>query len=92
MSLDYPLYEEMRRRKSLGAPIWLLGDRMYYLGLFIVIFSVLGGIAIAQFPRLEEWYAGVGLVTGIVCFGVGVRLKSKSYTLAERDGINVQDY
>ena len=37
MSLDYPMYEEMRRRGSRAAPFWLIGDRLYYAGL-------LGGI------------------------------------------------
>ena len=33
MSLDFPFYEELRRRKHPGAKWWMLGDRLYYLGL-----------------------------------------------------------
>lgn len=35
MSLDYPDYEEIkRRRKHLLAFAWMVGDRLHYLGVF----------------------------------------------------------
>ena len=33
MSLDYPYYEELCRRKHRAAWWWLVGDWLYYLGL-----------------------------------------------------------
>jgi uncharacterized membrane protein len=37
MALDYPLYQEMKRRGSPAASLWLAGDRMYYAGLLTAV-------------------------------------------------------
>ena len=55
MSLDYPYYEELCRRKHRAAWWWLVGDRLYYLGLLPAMLAVPG--------------AGVAILAGLLGFG-----------------------
>lgn len=95
MLLDYPYYEELCRLKHRAAYWWLIGDRLYYLGLLPAILAISGGpIALAAWllGLGPQWLtaAGVAAVTlpaGAVLLVVGSTLKRHAYTLAERDGI-----
>lgn len=95
MSLDYPFYEELCRRKHRAAWWWLLGDRLYYLGLLPAALAVPGaGVALLAGLLGWGWYwlvADVAVfVLGAVVFVLGSSLKGHSYRLAERDGIEVR--
>ncbi len=94
MSLDYPLYEEMVRKGSRAALWWRIGDILYYIGLLAAIVSIPLGISHTVKSGLVSvglWY----LLAFICCVGIwlsGGLLKSHSYKLAERDGIETSKY
>jgi hypothetical protein len=84
MSMDYPNYEEMKRRGSRGRWFWIIGDRLYYLGLlgaFIFPIVVPLGIlrehkfdiaAIMRTTGAREWIHALGAVLAIFLFFAGV--------------------
>ena len=93
VSLDYPYYEELCRRKHQAAWWWLVGDRLYYLGLLPAMLAVPGaGVALVVGLLGFGWHwlmlAAVTFPVGAVVFVVGASLKGHAYTLAERDGIS----
>ena len=93
MSLDYPYYEELCRRKHRAAWWWLVGDRLYYLGLLSAMLAVPGaavGLGAGLLGFGWHWLVLAGIVfpSGIVVFILGSSLKGRAYTLAERDGIS----
>ena len=93
MSLDYPFYEELCRLKHRGAKWWMIGDRLYYLGLISAMVAVSGaGPALVAGLFGEEWHwlwmAFGGFLLGVLVFIVGASLKVYAYRLAERDGIS----
>jgi hypothetical protein len=98
MSLDYPLYEEMVRRKSRGRWFWRMGDYLYYIGLLTlcgspVLYLIFTGSKAAGLgtpnPHLV---AGVAGLLGICVFMLGGFLKGISYTIAKKEGIDIQRY
>jgi hypothetical protein len=96
MSLDYPFYEELCRLKHRSAWWWLIGDRLYYLGLLPAVLSVGGGAAafIAGLVGLGWYWLLMAVVTFIVgtgLFVIGGSLKRYAYDLAERDGISAAE-
>ena len=94
MSLDYPLYEEMVRRKSRAAPWWRTGDILYYLGLLTAIFAIPASMAHVQWSGaavIVLWYALV-FISGVAIFIGGLILKAYSYRLAKRDGIDPSQF
>jgi hypothetical protein len=93
VSLDYPYYEELCRQKHRAAWWWLVGDRLYYLGLLPAMLSVPGaGVALVAGLLGFGWQwlilAAVVFPVSAVVFVVGSSLKGHAYTLAERDGIS----
>jgi hypothetical protein len=93
MSLDYPFYEQLVRRRHRAAWWWLAGDRLYYLGLLPAMLAVPGsGVALlAGFLGFGWWWlAGTAttFVVGALVSVAGASLKEHAYALAERDGIN----
>jgi hypothetical protein len=96
MSLDYPFYEELRRLKHRGAKWWIIGDRLYYLGLLPAITAIPGaGVGLIYLLMGRGWgcliaWAAVFAV-GTLVFFVGASLKSHAYRLAERDGISAAE-
>ena len=96
MSLDYPYYEELCRRKHRAAWWWLVGDRLYYLGLLSAGLAVAGVPAALVAVLMGFGWRGlvVAAVTfpvGAAVFVVGASLKRHAYTLAERDGISAAE-
>lgn len=94
MSLDYPFYEELRRRGSPAARIWLIGDRLYYVGL-------LGGPLAALVALAGAWSSSalsrlglcvLSLLAGGAIFIAGACLKQASYRIAKDDGLDPDDY
>jgi hypothetical protein len=96
MSLDYPFYEELRRRQHPAAKWWRLGDILYYLGLLpavILLFPTLWSLfkLSSGISRWQLWILSLFIVfVGI--FVLGTRLKLKAWRMAAKDGINVNDY
>jgi hypothetical protein len=96
VSLDYPYYEELCRRKHRAAWWWLVGDRLYYLGLLpgMLALPTAAMLYVAWVLGLGDQYlevAGFAAVTfpvAVVVFVVGSWFKRHAYTLAERDGIS----
>lgn len=98
MSLDMPFYEELRRQGHPAARTWFVGDRLYYVGLLIAFLAMAGG-AISVVGALAGWFGWLYLLltAGLFVLGAGVflagaSLKGRSYRVAARDGINVDDY
>lgn len=94
MSLDYPLYEEMVRRKSRGRIWWRVGDFLYYLGLLAVMFSVpmgIGHMVLANSLAIGLRYL-IAFVAGVVVFFIATKLKAYLRLLATQDGIDVKKY
>lgn len=80
MSLDFPNFEKMKRECPRAARYWRTGDTLYYLGLLSGIFSV---IAFVGFRTTNLALTAVG---SALAFMLGIFLKRKSYTIAERSG------
>ena len=55
MSLDYPFYEQLVRRRHRTAGWWLVGDRLYYLGLIPALLAIAG--------------SGAAILSGLLGFG-----------------------
>lgn len=100
MSLDYPFYEELRRRNHPAAQWWKWGDLLYYLGLVptillllpvLMTLSPLPAPISERLPQLVTWIRTLfGLF--VAMFLLGSWLKGKSWRMAKRDGIDVNDY
>lgn len=93
MSLDYPYYQELCRRKHRAAWWWLVGDRLYYLGLLPAMLAVPGvalsvGVGLLGFGWHWLVIAAITFVIGAVLSFAGSSLKRQAYVLAERDGIS----
>lgn len=105
MSLDYPFYQELKKRRHPGARWWLAGDVIYYFGLLLGLFGIPSVLVYSLIYRLEEsrwpifgsgWktllWLSIGLACSVAVFVGGALLKRKSYIMAHKDGINVNDY
>lgn len=97
MSLDYPFYEELRRRKHPAARWWKWGDVLYYVGLVPSVILVLpallplSGPVAAALPHWKTWVLSL-LGFFVAIFLLGSWLKAKAWRMAKRDGIDVNDY
>jgi hypothetical protein len=90
--MDYPFYEELCRRKHWARWWWLLGDRLYYLGLLPALLSLPAvGLALGAGLIGRGWHwlvaAGVIFTVGVMVFALGAFLKEYSHRMATRDGI-----
>jgi uncharacterized membrane protein len=103
MSLDYPLFEEMRRRNSKAAKWWRIGDILYYVGLiggFTWLLTVIGNLIYLAFSEnlISQNYLRFVLrsflILGgfILLFFLGGYFKKLSYQIAAKEGINPSDY
>jgi len=96
MSLDYPFYEELRRRGHPAAKWWRLGDMLYYLGLLpamlLAIPAIVSLVGLAwAVSKLKIWILAL-FVVSVAVFLVGTRCKLRSWRMAAKDGINVNNY
>lgn len=90
-SLDYPLYERMQIKAPRAARLWLLGDRLFQVGLLLTLLCLP-----VLFFTYREWGVGflsssfaIGLCISIIMLGAGIYLKRESYKLAIKAGIDV---
>lgn len=90
-SLDYPLYERMKKKAPQAAKYWLIGDRLYHAGLFLTMLS----IPALFFAYTQTGLKGIfiwiiGAMAGSVgIFGFGIYYKRESYKLAIKAGIDI---
>jgi hypothetical protein len=92
VSLDYPFYEQLVRRRHRAARWWLVGDRLYYLGLIPALAAFAGIVAAIVAGLLGFGWGWLGVaavcfVAGAVVFVIGGSLKGHAYELARRDAI-----
>lgn len=93
MSLDYPFYEELCRRKHRAAWWWLVGDGLYYIGLLSAVLGISVSAWVLGMGVLGRGWrplipAGFMFLVGVAVFFIGSSLKRRAYVLAERDGIS----
>ena len=90
-SLDYPLYEKMKRKSPKASKYWMMGDRLYHAGLFLTmlclpavfyVYTQMGS------SGMLIWMMGA-LLGSIGMFAVGIYLKRESYKLAIKAGIDI---
>lgn len=90
-SLDYPLYERMKKKAPQAAKYWLIGDRLYHAGLFLTMMSIPAlFFAYTQtgFKGIFVWMIGA-LAGSVVIFWFGIYYKRESYKLAIKAGIDI---
>ena len=97
MSLDYPLYKELRRRNHPAARWWKWGDALYYLGLVpavILVFPALLPVSGPVAAALPHWKIWVQSLLGffVAIFLLGSWLKGKAWRMSRKDGIDGNDY
>ena len=92
-SFDYPLYEKMVKKAPRAAGFWLAGDRLYHLGLFVIMASIP-----LLFVVYTQWGSGtylfwcIGFLIVAVCLAaLGIYLKRESYKLAMKAGIDLNN-
>ncbi len=90
-SLDYPLYEAMQKKSPRAARYWVLGDRLFQVGLLLTIMFLP-----LVFVVYTQWGAGLfllalgaGLAGSLAILAAGVYYKRESYKLAIKAGIDV---
>lgn len=92
-SLDYPLYEKMKKKSLKASRYWLVGDRLFHAGVFLTMLSV---------PALFLVYTQMesNVILGCVFFVLicsngmivlGIYFKRKSYQLAIKAGVDIND-
>lgn len=93
MSLDYPLYVELRKISRAAGIFWRVGDSAYYLG---IILSFIWPFIVLFYLRKsdETWISivtavGVGLVAFVILAVFGAFLKGISYRIVEKRGWNL---
>lgn len=95
MSLDSPFYEELCRRKHPARWWWIVGDRLYYLGLLsaVIGFATIPSTWLISLIRSKNWDEGLGVIAvvlmGVFSFFLGTFMKGRAHRLGERDGITV---
>ena len=98
MSLDYPFYEELKRRAHPAAKWWRIGDILYYVGLLFAVLwaAVVALLIMMALSGFGSWWSPLIIapcfVASVTVFIIGTILKGHSYSMAMRDGINVNDY
>jgi hypothetical protein len=88
MSLDYPFYEELSRRKHPAAKWWKWGDALYYLGIIPTIILIFP--ALLPFSGSKIWVLSL-LGFFMAIFVLGAWLKGKAWQMAKWDGIDGND-
>ena len=69
MSLDYPDYEELKRKSRILATLWQIGDKGYYLGLIGAVISPLAAIQYHFTSRKAALTWDKSLIVAVVITG-----------------------
>lgn len=94
-SRDYPLYEKMKKRSPRAAVWWIVGDRLYHLGLPMTMLCVPAFFLVyTQMGAGSEWigWLVIALVLSIGLFALGIYCKGKSYRIAMQAGIDIDKF
>ncbi|MDD5169635.1 MAG: hypothetical protein PHN75_12515 [Syntrophales bacterium] len=90
-SPDYPLYEKMKKKAPKAAAYWITGDRLYHLGLSLIIICIP-----LIFLFYTHWAASgylpwtvAALMASLLLFVLGLYCKRESYKLAIKAGIDI---
>jgi hypothetical protein len=90
-SLDYPLYEKMKRKSPKASRYWIVGDRLYHAGLFLTMMCLPALFFI--YTQMESggiFILMIGALIGsISVFALGIYFKRESYKLAIKAGIDI---
>lgn len=94
MSMDYPVYEWMKKGSPRAALWWIIGDRLYYLGLLAAMLIPIGAvvsfvISLVQSFRVPYLSLIGWWVLSVAVFFLGTTCKGRSYKLAKLDGIDM---
>ncbi|MDO9559667.1 MAG: hypothetical protein Q7I89_08265 [Syntrophales bacterium] len=90
-SLDYPLYERMKRISPRASRYWIVGDRLYHAGLFLTMLCLPAVFYVyTQIGSGEMFVWMIGALSGSIgIFAVGIYFKRESYKLAIKVGIDI---
>jgi len=90
-SLDYPLYEKMKRKSPRASKYWMMGDRLYHAGLFLTMLCLPAVFYVYTQMESSGMFIGMmGVLFGSIgIFAVGFYLKRESYKLAIKAGIDI---
>jgi hypothetical protein len=90
-SLDYPLYEKMKRISPGASRYWIVGDRLYHAGLFLTMLCLPAAFYVyTQIGSGGMFIWAIGALSGSIgIFAVGIYLKRESYKLAIKAGIDI---
>jgi hypothetical protein len=90
-SLDYPLYEKMKRKSPRASKYWMMGDRFYHAGLFLTMLCLPAVFYVYTQMESREMFSWIigALLGSIGIFAVGIYLKRESYKLAIKAGIDI---
>ena len=94
-SRDYPLFEKMKKRAPRAAAWWIVGDRLYHLGLLMTMICIPALFyAFLQIESAGDWIAWlvIALVASVGIFGLGIYCKGKSYRIAMEAGIDIDKF
>lgn len=74
--MDYPDYEQIRQKNRRLAFLWMIGDRLYYIGLLGIPFLVLEALLSIVFTHAKGSQVGLpllnwtGLLLLLVCVAI----------------------
>jgi hypothetical protein len=92
-SLDYPLYEKMKRKSPKASKYWIVGDQLYHAGLFLTMLCIPALFFV--YTQLESnvilGCVFIVLIGSNVILALGIYFKRKSYKLAIKAGIDIND-
>jgi hypothetical protein len=92
-SLDYPLYEKMKRKSPKASKYWMVGDQFYHAGLFLTMLCIPALFFV--YTQMESnvilGCVFIALIGSNVILALGIYFKRKSYELAINAGIDIND-
>jgi hypothetical protein len=92
-SLDYPLYEKMKRKSPKASRYWMIGDQLYHAGLFLTMLCIPALFFV--YTQMESnvilGAAFMVLLGSNVILALGIYFKRKSYQLAVKAGMDIND-
>jgi hypothetical protein len=92
-SLDYPLYEKMKRKSPKASRYWMIGDQLYHAGLFLTMLCIPALFFV--YTQMESnvilGCVFMVLLGSNVILALGIYFKRKSYILAVKAGMDIND-
>jgi hypothetical protein len=95
VSRDFPLYEVMRKRSPRAARWWIVGDRLYHVGLLMTMLCIPAlFFAYTETTAASDWigWLAPALILSLGLFGLGIYCKGRSYRIALTAGIDINKF